>query len=183
MKPIHSVPLGAALGLVLLLAACGQADQDEIRQWMAEQRQAVSPQVEPIPEPTRFVPQAYGSESVLPPFSAEKLFVALRSESASGAGGALIRAELKRRKEALEFIPLDAMSMVGLLDRRGRRVALVRVDKLLYQVGVGQYLGQNFGRVMKISEHEIALREIVQDAAGDWVERPVTLQLQEETRK
>ena len=51
------------------------------------------------------------------------------------------------------------------------------------QVGVGQYLGQNFGRVMKISEHEIALREIVQDAAGDWVERPVTLQLQEETRK
>ncbi|PRD66895.1 pilus assembly protein PilP [Malikia granosa] len=183
MKPIHPVPLGSALGLVLLLAACGQTAQDEIRQWMAEQRQAVSPQVEPIPEPTRFVPQAYGSESVLPPFSAEKLFVALRSESASGAGSALIRAELNRRKEPLEFIPLDAMSMVGLLDRRGRRVALVRVDKLLYQVGVGQYLGQNFGRVMKISEHEIALREIVQDAAGDWVERPVTLQLQEETRK
>ncbi len=75
------------------------------------------------------------------------------------------------------------MSMVGLLDRRGRKVALVRVDKLLYQVGIGQYLGQNFGRVMKISEREIGLREIVQDAAGDWVERPVTLQLQEETRK
>ena len=71
MKPIHPVPLGSALGLVLLLAACGQTAQDEIRQWMAEQRQAVSPQVEPIPEPSRFVPQAYGSESVLPPFSAE----------------------------------------------------------------------------------------------------------------
>ena len=183
MKPIHSVPLGAALGLVLLLAACGQTAQDEIRQWMSEQRQAVSPQVEPIPEPVRFVPQAYGAESLLPPFSAEKLFAALSSESASGAGGALIRAELNRRKEPLEFIPLDAMSMVGLLDRRGRRVALVRVDKLLYQVGVGQYLGQNFGRVMKISEHEIALREIVQDAAGDWIERPATLQLQEEIRK
>ena len=181
MKHIHPVPLSAAL--VLLLAACGQAAQDEIRQWMTEQRQAVSPQVEPIPEPTRFVPQAYRSESALPPFSAEKLFVALRSESASGAGGALIRAELNRRKEALEFVPLDAMSMVGLLDRHGRQVALVRVDKLLYQVGTGQYLGQNFGRVIKISEHEIALREIVQDAAGDWIERPVTLQLQEETRK
>lgn len=183
MKPTHPVPLGVTLGLILLLAACGQADQDEIRQWMAEQRQAVSPQVEPIPEPTRFVPQAYGSESALAPFSSEKLFVALRSDSASGAGGVLIRAELNRRKEPLEFVPLDAMSMVGLLDRRGRKVALVRVDKLLYQVGIGQYLGQNFGRVMKISEREIGLREIVQDAAGDWVERPVTLQLQEETRK
>jgi type IV pilus assembly protein PilP len=169
MKPTHPVPLSATLGLVLLLAACGQADQDEIRQWMAEQRKAVSPQVEPIPEPTRFVPQAYGAESALAPFSSEKLFVALRSESG--------------RKEPLEFVPLDAMSMVGLLDRRGRKVALVRVDKLLYQVGIGQYLGQNFGRVMKISEREIGLREIVQDAAGDWVERPVTLQLQEETRK
>ena len=114
MKPIPPAPLSLTLGLVLLLAACGQADQDEIRQWMAEQRQAVSPQVEPIPEPTRFVPQAYGSESALAPFSSEKLFVALRSESASGAGGALIRAELNRRKEALEFVPLDAMSMVGL---------------------------------------------------------------------
>lgn len=179
MKHTHPVPLSATLGLVLLLAACGQADQDEIRQWMAEQRKAVSPQVEPIPEPTRFVPQAYGAESALAPFSSEKLFVALRSESASGSGGALIRAELNRRKEPLEFVPLDAMSMVGLLDRRGRKVALVRVDKLLYQVGIGQYLGQNFGRVMKISEREIGLREIVQDAAGEWIERPAALQLQE----
>ncbi|MEO0003977.1 MAG: hypothetical protein RLZZ22_1669 [Pseudomonadota bacterium] len=183
MKPIHFTPFGTALGAALLLAACGQAAQDEIRQWMTEQRRAVSPHVDPIPEPTRFVPQAYGAASALPPFSAEKLFVALRSEGASDAGGALIRAELNRRKEPLESVPLDAMSMVGLLDRRGRQVALVRVDKLLYQVGIGQYLGQNFGRVMKISEREIALREIVQDAAGDWVERPVTLQLQEETRK
>ena len=183
MKPIHPVPLSATLGLVLLLAACGQADQDEIRQWMAEQRKAVSPQVEPIPEPTRFVPQAYGAESALAPFSSEKLFVALRSESASGRGGALIRAELNRRKEPLEFVPLDAMSMVGLLDRRGRKVALVRVDKLLYQVGIGQYLGQNFGRVMKISEREIGLREIVQDATGDWIERMTSLELQEEAKK
>ena len=90
---------------------------------------------------------------------------------------------MERRKEALESIPLDSMSMVGLMDRGGRRVALIKVDKLLYQVGVGQYLGQNFGRVTRISEHELVLREIVQDPAGDWVERQATLQLQEETRK
>ncbi len=174
----------AALALVLtLLSACGQSSQEDIRLWMTEQRNSVSPKVEPIPEPTRFMPQAYGSESALSPFSSEKLFVALRSESASGAGSALVRAELNRRKEPLELIPIDSMTMVGLLDRGSRKVALVRVDKLLYQVGVGQYLGQNYGRVTRIDDHEITLREIVQDPAGDWVERLATLQLQEEVRK
>ncbi len=172
----------AAVPLVLL-TACAPSSHDEIRHWMTEQRNVVVPRVEPIPEPRRFVPQQYGSGSALSPFSPEKLFSALRSESAAGAGSVLIRAELDRRKEPLELVPLDSMSMVGLLNRNGRQVALVRVDKLLYQIGVGHYLGQNFGRVTRIGEQEVVLREIVQDPAGDWVERPATLQLQEETRK
>ena len=183
MRPDRITRQVAALGLALLLTACSQGSDDEIHQWMTEQRNAVSPQVEPIAEPKRFVPQAYGSESAVPPFSSEKLFIALRSESTAGAGSTLVRAELDRRKEPLELVPLDSMTMVGLMDRAGRKVALVRVDKLLYQVGVGQYLGQNFGRIMQIDGHQIVLREIAQDAAGDWVERPATLQLQEETRK
>ena len=69
--------------------------------------------------------------------------------------------------------------MVGLLDRKGQRVALVRVGKLLYQVSVGNYLGQNYGRIQRISESEITLREIVQDGTGEWIERQAVLQLQE----
>jgi type IV pilus assembly protein PilP len=53
------------------------------------------------------------------------------------------------------------------------------VDNLLYQVRLGNYLGQNYGRIQKISETEIVLREIVQDSAGEWIERTATLQLQE----
>jgi len=71
------------------------------------------------------------------------------------------------------------MSMVGSLVKEGRPAALVKVDKLLYQIRVGSYLGQNYGRVLKISETEVLLREIVQDAVGEWIERPSTLQLQE----
>ena len=62
-------------------------------------------------------------------------------------------------------------------------VALVKVDNLLYQVKQGSYLGQNFGKVVKINETELTLREIVQDATGEWIERPAALQLQEETSK
>ena len=62
------------------------------------------------------------------------------------------------------------------------RVALVRIDKLLYQVKVGDYLGQNYGRVTKITEGDVDLREVVQDAAGEWIERSSELQLQEKKR-
>jgi type IV pilus assembly protein PilP len=56
------------------------------------------------------------------------------------------------------------------------------VDNLLYQVKVGDYLGQNYGRITRIGETEVTLREIVQDAAGEWTERAAALQLQDRTR-
>ena len=108
----------------------------------------------------------------------------LRSgQSAPLSNSALIDAELARRKQPLEAYPLDVMAMVGSLSQDDQLVALVRVDSLLYQVRPGNYLGQNYGRVDKITETEIVLREIVQDAAGEWTERPAALQLQEEASK
>jgi type IV pilus assembly protein PilP len=56
------------------------------------------------------------------------------------------------------------------------------VDNLLYQVKPGDYLGQNYGKITKISETDVAYREIVQDAAGEWIERSSALQLQEKAR-
>jgi type IV pilus assembly protein PilP len=74
------------------------------------------------------------------------------------------------------------MSMVGSLNKQGQPVALIQVDKLLYQVRPGNYLGQNYGRITKVGENEVVLRELVQDAAGEWVERVATLQLQEKSK-
>jgi type IV pilus assembly protein PilP len=74
------------------------------------------------------------------------------------------------------------MSMVGSVSKSGRPTALMRVDNLLYQVKVGDYLGQNYGKITKISETEVTLREVVQDAAGEWIERPTALQLQEKVK-
>ena len=147
---------------------------------MKEQRAKTLPKVEPIAEPVRFVPQPYQSEGNTPPFSQEKLTAALRRASdAASPSLTLLTPELNRRKEPLEAEPLDAIAMVGLLDRKGQRVALVKVGPLLYQVRVGNYLGQNYGRITRISESDITLREIVQDGTGEWIERQAVLQLQE----
>lgn len=167
----------------LAVAGCGGGDQQEVQAWMNEQRAMTRPQVQPIPEPKTFTPQAYTQDAGTPPFSNQKLAQALKNESQSGsASAALLAPELSRRKEPLEAFPLDAVAMVGSLMKQGQPVALVRVDNLLYQVRPGNYLGQNYGRITKVTETELVLRELVQDAAGEWIERNATLQLQERSK-
>lgn len=169
-----------AVGGCLGLASCSSSEHEELQQWMAEQRSQTRPRIQPLPEPTKFSPQAYTQEGAIEPFSNQKLLQALKRDSSqASSNAALIAPELNRRKEPLEAMPLDAVAMVGSLVRQGQPVALLRVDNLLYQVRVGNYLGQNYGRIMKISETELALREIVQDAAGEWTERMANIQLQE----
>ena len=172
------------LGLiVVLLSGCGVSGEDELRQWMTEQKGQIKPKISPISEPKQFKPEAYAQVTSVEPFGKEKLTQALKTESSqASANGALVAPELIRRKEALEAFPLDGMSMVGSLVKAGQPVALVKVDNLLYQVRPGNYLGQNYGKVTKIGETEITLREIVQDAVGEWIERPAALQLQERTK-
>jgi len=169
----------AGLALALVLSACG-SQQDELQQWMEQQRREVKPSVPPLVPPKKFDPEPYAVNDRVDPFSVQKLTGALKQEARQP--NSMLAAELNRRKEPLEAFPLDSMNMVGSVVKQGRQYALLKVDNLLYQVKVGDYLGQNFGRITKITETDVALREIVQDAAGEWVERAVTLQLQEKAR-
>ena len=164
----------------LILAGCGSSGEDDLRQWMSELRSTTKPRVSPLTEPKQFLPQAYSSESGVEPFNSLKLTQALRRDSTQlASNAALIAPEMARRKEPLETYPLDAMAMVGSLDKTGMPTALLKVDNLLYQVRVGNYIEQNYGKISRINENSIQLREIVQDATGDWVERTATLDLQE----
>jgi type IV pilus assembly protein PilP len=177
MRPAAS---RAACLLAAVLAVGCTAEQGELQDWMDQQRREVRPNVEPLTPPKKFDPQPYVGQLLADPFSAQKLSVAVRQ--AARQPSSLLSTELNRRKEPLESYPLDAMTMVGSVERNGQPFALLRVENLLYQVKVGDYLGQNYGRITRITETEIALREIVQDAAGEWIERTGALQLQERAR-
>ncbi len=179
-------PTAARAALVLLapvvtvlLAACSPA-HEELQAWMEQQRREVKPSVTPLEPPKPYTPAPYTADSAVEPFSTQKLTVALRIEARQP--NSLLAGELNRRKEPLEAFPLDSMSMVGSVERDGRPFALLRVNELLYQVKVGDHLGQNYGRVTRIDETGVVLREIVQDAAGEWIERSANLQLQEGAR-
>ncbi|RZL48498.1 MAG: pilus assembly protein PilP [Variovorax sp.] len=174
--------LVAALAGFGALGGCAGSDRDDLQAWMAEQRALVKPTVTPIVAPKKFTPQAYTQEGGVEPFNIAKLTQALRRDAAQPSTSGLIAPELSRRKEALESFPLDAMEMVGSLQGSGQPVALVRVDKLIYQVRAGNYLGLNYGRVLRVGENQLTLREIVQDASGEWIERPAALELQEKSK-
>jgi type IV pilus assembly protein PilP len=171
--------VASLFGALLSLTACGSSGEEEVMRWIADERNLARPQVEPIPAPKQFKPESYNIGALTEPFSSQKLVQAIKNDAKGEGNSELIAKERTRRKEPLESYPLDAMSMVGSLVKAGQPMVLVKVDNLLYQVKLGNHLGQNYGLVTKISETEVTLREIVQDAAGEWIERIATLQLQE----
>lgn len=165
--------------LMFCLSGC-TANLEGLQQKTEAIRRDAKPTVKPLPPPTKFEPQQYLALTGVEPFSTQKLSVATKQEAAQP--NSALAAEMSRRREPLEAYPLDSVSMVGSMTRKDGRYAIVKVESLLYNVKPGDYLGQNFGRVLKIGEAEISLREIVQDPSGEWVERISTLQLQEAAR-
>jgi type IV pilus assembly protein PilP len=173
---LRTIAAGATL---LLLIGCS-AEQQELAEWMDQQRKEVKPSVHPILPPRKFNPQPYTAADAVEPFSAQKLSVAIKQEARQP--NSLLSSEINRRPEPLESYPLDSVSMVGSVTKQSKPFALLKVDKLLYQVKLGDYLGQNYGKIIKITETDVSLREIVQDASGEWTERISSIQLQEKAR-
>jgi type IV pilus assembly protein PilP len=162
---------------VLLLSGCAEDGVADVRQWMDETKRQTPVKIAKIAEPKTFIPFAYGGADSVDPYDPAKLASALAKLQASTSTG--IKPDLERPREPLEQYPLDTLTMVGTLQKVGLSYALLQSDRNVFQVKVGNYIGQNFGLVTSISESEVDLKEIVQDASGEWVERPAKLELQE----
>ena len=161
--------------LAALLSGCGDSDVREVRTWMDETKAQTKPSVKPLPESKEFVPYAYNQAQAPDPFSAAKL---------AGPGSAApepsaAQPDLNRPREALENYPLDTMRMVGMMQKGGVSFGLLQIERSVYRVRAGQRLGQNFGQITRVTPAAVEIREMVQDAAGDWVERISKLELQE----
>ncbi len=171
MTPAQLRAITASACLPLLLVSCGEGFTD-LRQFVKESEKSVTRKIDPLPQVKPFSPFSYEGFDLPDPFKPRKL--AIKQENA-GANAP----DLNRRKEPLEAFPLEQLKMVGTLSQAGTMYALVRAEKTLYRVKKGNYLGQNFGLIVDITDSEIKLKEIVQDTAGDWAERESVLPLLE----
>jgi len=50
-------------------------------------------------------------------------------------------------------------------------------DGYYHTVTVGSYIGEDYGRITEITNDTVEVLELIQDGAGGWVERPLTLQV------
>ena len=166
-----------AVGAAALLAGCGDGDVQEVRDWMKQVERETVPKVKPLPEPKEFVPYAYNPGDAVEPFSEAKLSNEMARMGAASTNP--MQPDESRPREVLEHYPLDVMRMVGTLQKGGASYALVQIDASIFQVKAGQRIGQNHGLVTRIHEGAIDIRETVQDATGDWVERKATIELAE----
>lgn len=155
-----------------LLSACGGGGMDDLKTFVAEAGKDMQGKIEPLPEVKAYEPFTYSAFDLPDPFKPRKLTV-------SGGGGG-VQPDFNRPREPLEAYSLETLQMVGMVSKKGVIHAVIRTpDKAIYHVRKGNYMGQNFGLITRITDSEVTLREIVQDSAGDWSERISTLILQE----
>ena len=166
------------LGLsAVLLSGCSDSDVAEVNEWMKTTEANTKVTVEPIVEPKTFIPFTYSVREELDPFNPDKLLAELARQAATDDNA--FKPDTTRRKEFLETFPLDSMTMVGTMNKAGTNWGLIMIDRSVYQVKAGQRLGQNFGLVTGVADAAITVKETVQDAGGEWVERITKLELQE----
>ena len=177
MSPSNSLSLWLMAAALPLLSACGSDDTEQVRAWMREVDAQTQVKVPPLAEPKTFIPFAYAQKDQVDPFNPNKLLAELAKLDARAGGG--LRPDVERRKELLESYPLDTVKMVGTIGKNGVIHAVLQIDRSVHQVVKGQHIGQNYGRITGITEDAVSIREIVQDATGDWVERMSKLELQE----
>ena len=160
-----------------LLGGCSDGDVAEVNSWMAKTRAETQVKVTPLTEPKTFIPFAYGAQEEIDPFNPDKLLTELARMADKNPSE--YKLDMNRRKEHLESFPLDTFQMVGSMQKGGVAYALLLMDRSVYQVARGGRLGQNYGIVTDISDSAVSIKETVQDAAGEWVERMAKLELQE----
>lgn len=158
----------------LALFACSGSDHEDLRKWMNEASKDINGKIPPLPEVKPYEPVPYDAGNLIDPFKPSKI----EPDQKEGGGGGM-RPDLNRPKEPLESYPLESLKYVGVLIKKNTGYAIIQTDGSLFQVRIGNYMGQNFGVITKISEAEVSLRELVQDPSGDWIERVSTLLLQE----
>jgi type IV pilus assembly protein PilP len=163
--------------LVLSVSACSKEPNEDLRQWVKQSDQTVDQKIEPLPDVAPYEGFTYAADDLFEPFKPRKIVDTNKKDGANKGP------DLERRKELLESYPLEKLTFVGTLERAKMNYALIKADNTIHRVKPGNYLGQNFGRIVAINETEVILKESIQDSEGEWKESDASLQLIDELEK
>lgn len=159
-----------------LLSACAGDDMADLKSYVATVKARPAGRIPPLPAFETYVTVPYAAAHLRDPFM-QFMVAAEPTETAQPqVQQSNIHPPRTHKSEPLEKFPLDGLKFVGLLERQGERWAIIMApDKLVHRVKVGNYLGQNYGKIVSISETKIELVETISNGMGGWVESPATL--------
>ena len=179
VKPTDTYKRGPILAiLLLLLSGCSGGEMSDLKSFVDTAYQDKKPEIESLPEIQPFKPFEYSVPAEQDPFSIDNI-VTNRSDNAALAGDS---PDVNRRREPLEEYPLDALRFVGTMSKEGTPWVIVQTSEgTAHRAAVGNYMGQNDGKIMQIKtdEQKVLLAELVLDPAGRWVTRETELTIDE----
>jgi type IV pilus assembly protein PilP len=172
MRTATLMRLVAGLALSCALSACGRSNSD-LQAYIDEVKARPGGRIEALP-PVRPAPTfAYEPGDRRSPFVPDT-----PQRRVSDDPSAVEGPDPNRPREHLEQFPLDTLEMVGTLADQRASFGLVQTsDGLVYRVTVGDHMGQNYGRIVAITESQIQLVEIISDGLGGFLERPAAIGL------
>jgi len=173
---LHRRLMGCVVSLALL-AGCSEDDFSDLNQYIAEVKVRPKGTIKPLPEIKVVNPFIFKPEDLRDPFKPIKP-VEVADEGTGTSTGGGIKPDMSRRKEELEAFPIETLKMIGTVNMKSNLWALVKsADKTVYRVRVGNYMGQNYGKIIRISPDKIELMEIVPDKPGTWREQQLSILL------
>ncbi len=172
-RGLHSFRVLLVILFSLLLISCS-GDNSDLVKYINDIKARPPMKIEPIPQfaplPIFKFPENDNRRNPFKPIDQKK-----RTD--------LFAPDQKRPKQPLEAFPLDALKFVGTLKEGSEVWALIkRPDLQINRIRVGQYMGQNYGRVVLIKNDSIQLEETVKNS-GTWEKHITTIKLYTGTDK
>lgn len=159
-----------------LLAGCSSGDFSDLNQYILAVKARPKGSIPPLPENKVIESFIFKPEGLRDPFKPPEQPEQVQGVDVSTGSG--IRPDTNRRKEELEAFPLDGLKMVGTIVIKSNLWGLIKAsDKTVYRVQVGNYMGSNYGKIIRISPDKIELMEILPDKPGTWREQQTSLAL------
>ena len=160
------------LGSLLMLSGCNSSI-DDLDNYFIEQREMPAEPISPIPEVKPYLRYVYPIHEK-DPFD----FAILAPEGPKKVIDNGIELDTTRVPEFLEGFPLDSLKMVGTVEKDDTLWALIRVpDGAVQSVKPGNYIGQNYGKILSITDQNIDMKETVANGTGGYKERDISIVL------
>lgn len=170
-----NVKLAFSLAFLLVLTAC-QQEKPDLLQFVNEVKARQQSDIPPLPVMKPYQSYSYTAMEMRDPFTrtvVEQLPEQVKEEQPLPDNG--IKPDRHRVKELLESFSLADLQLMGTLEQ-GTLWALIRSpDGVIHRVKEGNFMGLNHGNILKITETELVLKEIVPEGNGRFIERETSV--------